>query len=72
MSSAEHCRTVIANAAEAYGTTDILVNNAAHQMTFESLEEIPDEYWDNNLATNIHAMFYLRRRRLPTRRKVAP
>ncbi len=38
---------------------NILVNNAAHQMTFEAMEDISDEEWDLTLATNISSMFYL-------------
>src|SRR3954463_758414 len=34
----EHCRAIVARAVEAFGRVDILVNNAAHQMTFKSLE----------------------------------
>jgi NAD(P)-dependent dehydrogenase (short-subunit alcohol dehydrogenase family) len=41
------------------GRIDILVNNAAHQMTFSTIEEISDEEWDKTLATNISAMFYI-------------
>jgi hypothetical protein len=59
LSTAEHCRAVIDKAVEAFGRVDILVNNAAHQMTFKTLEEIPDEEWEKTFATNIHAMFYL-------------
>ena len=48
-----------------YGKVDVLVNNAAHQMTFETLEDIPDEEWERTFATNIHAMFYLAKAALP-------
>ena len=54
-----HCRALIETAAEAFGKIDILVNNAAHQASFESPEEISDEEWDVTFRTNIHAMFYL-------------
>ena len=37
----------------------MLVNNAAHQMTFKSLDEISDEEWDKTFRTNIYSMFYL-------------
>ena len=63
--SAEHCRTIVSRAVEAFGRVDILVNNAAHQMTFETLEEIPDEEWDTTFRTNIHAMFYLTKAAVP-------
>jgi NAD(P)-dependent dehydrogenase (short-subunit alcohol dehydrogenase family) len=54
-----HCRKLISKAAETFGRIDILVNNAAHQASFESAEEISDEEWDVTFRTNIHAMFYL-------------
>ncbi|PSJ36198.1 SDR family oxidoreductase [Allosphingosinicella deserti] len=59
ISSADHCRALVATAVEAFGRIDILVNNAAHQMTFDTIEEIPDEEWDMTFRTNIHAMFYI-------------
>lgn len=54
-----HCRELISKAAATFGRIDILVNNAAHQASFESAEEISDEEWDVTFRTNIHAMFYL-------------
>jgi NAD(P)-dependent dehydrogenase (short-subunit alcohol dehydrogenase family) len=63
--SAEHCRSIVAQAVEAFGRIDVLVNNAAHQMTFEDLESIPDEEWDMTFRTNIHAMFYLAKAAVP-------
>lgn len=55
----KHCRELIEKALEAFGRIDILVNNAAHQASFDSPEEISDEEWDVTFRTNIHAMFYL-------------
>jgi NAD(P)-dependent dehydrogenase (short-subunit alcohol dehydrogenase family) len=43
----------------------VLVNNAAHQASFKSIEEIPDEEWDLTFATNISAMFYITKAALP-------
>lgn len=60
-----HCRAIVAKAVETLGGIDILVNNAAHQMSFEALEEIADEEWDRTFAVNIHAMFYLVKAALP-------
>jgi NAD(P)-dependent dehydrogenase (short-subunit alcohol dehydrogenase family) len=65
ISEAAHCRKIIDEAVSAFGRIDVLVNNAAHQMTFENLEDIPDEEWDKTFATNIHAMFYLSKAALP-------
>ena len=62
---AAHCRRIVERAVEAFGRIDILVNNAAHQMTFDSIGDIPDEEWERTFATNIHAMFYLTKAALP-------
>ncbi|WP_108396351.1 SDR family oxidoreductase [Devosia submarina] len=59
ISKAAHCRQLVSQTVDAFGQIDILVNNAAHQNTFESLEEIPDEEWEVTMATNISAMFYI-------------
>jgi len=56
---AGHCRAIVAKAVEAFGRVDILVNNAAHQQTFDDVAEISDEEWETTFRTNIHAMFYL-------------
>jgi NAD(P)-dependent dehydrogenase (short-subunit alcohol dehydrogenase family) len=54
-----HCRAVVAKAISELGGVDILVNNAAHQASFKSIEDISDEEWDLTFRVNIHAMFYL-------------
>ena len=38
-----HCRALVERAVAEFGRLDVLVANAAYQMTYESLEEIPDE-----------------------------
>jgi NAD(P)-dependent dehydrogenase (short-subunit alcohol dehydrogenase family) len=65
ISDPRHCREIIARAVEEFGRIDILVNNAAYQMTHESLEEIPDDEWDYTIATNLSAMFHLCKAALP-------
>jgi NAD(P)-dependent dehydrogenase (short-subunit alcohol dehydrogenase family) len=55
----DHCRKLVETVFKEHGHLDILVNNAAFQMTYESLEEIPAEEWDRAFRTNIYAMFYL-------------
>ena len=42
-----------------FGRLDILVNNAAHQATIDSIEEISSEEWDRTMRTNLYGMFYL-------------
>jgi NAD(P)-dependent dehydrogenase (short-subunit alcohol dehydrogenase family) len=63
--SAEHCRAIVERAVSELGGLDILVNNAAHQDTFEDLSEIPDQEWDRTFRVNIHAMFYLTKAAVP-------
>jgi len=65
IAQADHCRALVNKSVEAFGRIDILVNNAAHQMTFGSMEEIPDEEWDKTLATNLSAMFYITKAAMP-------
>ncbi|MBA8823972.1 hypothetical protein FHX42_001301 [Saccharopolyspora lacisalsi] len=60
-----HCRGIVDRALEAFGRVDVLVNNAAFQMTRESVEDVPDEEWDYTLATNLSAMFHLCKAALP-------
>ncbi|WP_306821814.1 SDR family oxidoreductase [Streptomyces sp. NP160] len=60
-----HCRAVIAKAVEEFGRIDVLVSNAAFQMSRDSLEETPDEEWDRTIATNLSAFFHLTKAALP-------
>jgi NAD(P)-dependent dehydrogenase (short-subunit alcohol dehydrogenase family) len=54
-----HCRAIVDKAVQEFGRIDVLVNNAAFQMTRESLEEIPDDEWDYTFQVNITAMFHI-------------
>jgi NAD(P)-dependent dehydrogenase (short-subunit alcohol dehydrogenase family) len=60
-----HCRAIIDQAVQEFGRIDILVNNAAFQRTYESLEDISDEEWDYTFHTNITAMFHLAKAAVP-------
>jgi NAD(P)-dependent dehydrogenase (short-subunit alcohol dehydrogenase family) len=59
LQSATHCRKVIEKAVSDLGGIDILVNNAAHQASFNDIADISDEEWELTFRVNIHAMFYL-------------
>jgi NAD(P)-dependent dehydrogenase (short-subunit alcohol dehydrogenase family) len=60
-----HCRAIIDRAVTEFGRIDVLVSNAAFQMSHNSLEEISDEEWDHTLATNLSAMFHLCKAAVP-------
>ncbi|WP_445258975.1 glucose 1-dehydrogenase [Nocardioides aurantiacus] len=65
LSDPQHCRDLVARAVEELGRIDVLVNNAAYQMSHPTLEEISDEEWDHTIATNFSAMFHLVKAALP-------
>ncbi len=65
ISDPAHARAVIDRTVAAFGRIDVLVNNAAHQASFQSLADIADEEWQLTFAVNIHAMFYLSKAALP-------
>ncbi len=54
-----HCQIIIEKAVSELGGIDILVNNAAYQMSHESVQDLSSEEWDRTFRTNIYAMFYL-------------
>jgi hypothetical protein len=43
------CRAVVAKAVSELGGIDILVNNAAHQASFKSIDDISDHEWEFDL-----------------------
>jgi NAD(P)-dependent dehydrogenase (short-subunit alcohol dehydrogenase family) len=65
LSDAAHCREVIAKAVETLGAIDVLVSNAAHQASFEKLEDVSDEEWRLTFATNVDPLFHLTKAALP-------
>lgn len=65
----QHCQSLVERAFKELGGLDILVNNAAYQMTHDSIEEFSPEEWDRTFRTNIYAMFYLSRAALPRMRE---
>src|SRR5947208_16966472 len=56
---------LVDRAVKEFGKVDILINNAAFQMTRESLEEISSEEFDRTFKTNVYAMFWLCKAAVP-------
>lgn len=52
-----HCQSLVEKTVEHFGRIDVLVNNAAFQMSHENLEDIPDEEWVMTFDVNITAIF---------------
>ena len=55
----EHCQKIVRRAADKFGRIDVLVNNAAYQMSASGIREISSDQFDRTFRTNIYAMFYL-------------
>ncbi|MDG4664422.1 SDR family oxidoreductase [Mycobacterium sp. 236(2023)] len=65
LSEPAHCRAVVERAVADLGGLDVLVSNAAFQMSHEDLNEISDEEWDYTLRLNVGAYFHLVKAALP-------
>ena len=63
------CRRVVERAVEEFGQIDVLVNNAAHQMTVDGISDVSTELLDRTFKTNIYAMFWLVKAALPHMRE---
>jgi NAD(P)-dependent dehydrogenase (short-subunit alcohol dehydrogenase family) len=59
------CRKLIADANRQLGGLDILVNNAARQVSQPSIMEISSEQFDETLKTNVYAMFWITKAAIP-------
>jgi NAD(P)-dependent dehydrogenase (short-subunit alcohol dehydrogenase family) len=60
-----HCAEMVDRTYDEFGKLDVLVNNAAFQMTHDSIEEFSTEEFDRTFRTNVYAMFWLCRAALP-------
>ncbi len=65
LSDRAHAKTIIPKALEELGGIDVLVNNAAYQMSHDTLEEISDEEFDLTVGLNLGAMFTLCKDAIP-------
>ncbi len=53
------CERIVNSTVKELGQLDILVSNAAHQVSTEKLEDVSDEQFDLTYKTNIYAYFRL-------------
>lgn len=65
LANREACVGLVSKAVAEFGRIDVLVNNAAFQMTHQSLEDIPDEEWVHTFDVNITAMFRICKAAVP-------
>jgi NAD(P)-dependent dehydrogenase (short-subunit alcohol dehydrogenase family) len=61
----QHCKELVDRAVAEFDGIDVLVNNAAYQMSHETVEEIGDDEWQHTFDVNITAMFRIVRAALP-------
>ncbi|MFP3924106.1 SDR family oxidoreductase [Pseudomonas sp. W5-36] len=59
------CVAIVDETVKKFGRIDVLVNNAAFQMSHASLEEISDEEWVKTFDINVTAMFRICKAAVP-------
>jgi NAD(P)-dependent dehydrogenase (short-subunit alcohol dehydrogenase family) len=60
-----HCQDMVSRVVREFGGIDLLVNNAAYQMTQDSILDMKPEEIDRVFRTNVFAMFYLCQAAIP-------
>jgi NAD(P)-dependent dehydrogenase (short-subunit alcohol dehydrogenase family) len=60
-----HCGQLVERAVTEFGRIDVLVNNAAYQMSRGGIAEITTEQFDSVFKTNVYAMFWLCKAAIP-------
>ncbi len=59
------CRKLVADAVEALGGLDIVVNNAGKQIAVENVEDLDDEPFEQTFRVNVFANFWITKAALP-------
>jgi NAD(P)-dependent dehydrogenase (short-subunit alcohol dehydrogenase family) len=65
----EQCQQLVDRTLAEFGQLDLLVNNAAYQMTRDGIEAISTQELDRTFKTNVYAMFWLCKAALPKMRE---
>lgn len=60
-----HCTALVERMLSEFGRIDVLVNNAAYQMSRDSLDEISTAEFDRIFKTNVYALFWLTKAAVP-------
>lgn len=61
----QYCSDLVQRTVDQLGGLDVLVNNAAYQMTQSGIAEITTEQFDRVLKTNLYGMFWLCKAAIP-------
>jgi NAD(P)-dependent dehydrogenase (short-subunit alcohol dehydrogenase family) len=61
----QYCSDLVQRTVDQLGGLDVLVNNAAYQMTQSGIADITTEQFDRVLKTNLYAMFWLCKAAIP-------
>jgi NAD(P)-dependent dehydrogenase (short-subunit alcohol dehydrogenase family) len=69
LTDAKACRRAVDRAVRRFSRLDILVNNAATQVTQEKFEDITPAQLDATFRTNMYSMFFVTQRALGTMRR---
>lgn len=59
------CQQLIELVVGKFKKIDVLINNAAYQMTYKKIEDISAEEWNKTFEVNLSAMFYLTKHAKP-------
>ena len=68
MSKPADIRTMVKQAEDAFGSVDVLVNNAGIQFT-SAIEDFPEDKWDAIIAINLSSAFHAIKAALPGMKK---
>jgi NAD(P)-dependent dehydrogenase (short-subunit alcohol dehydrogenase family) len=67
LTDVEALKRAVEQVLAAFGTVDVLVNNAANDRRHK-IEQVTAEYWDNSIATNLRPQFFMIQAVLPAMR----